>query len=137
HRLDQRLQHFTDRYLDEAGRIVRNRVGEPVGKARGKRLHRLLDVVRDLERVGPGLQENADQHRLLAVDPADKIIVLRAQLDARDVLQAQRRAVRIGAHDDVLEFARIGEPALGRSEERRVGKGGRTRWTQYQTKQTE
>src|SRR5207302_7693607 len=58
-------------------------------------------------------QEDADQRRLLAVDATDELVVLGSKLDARHVLQAQVRAVGVGAHDDVLELARVGEPALG------------------------
>jgi hypothetical protein len=41
-------------------------------------------------------------------------ILQRAEFDPRDVAQPDRRAAgRIGAHDDVREFSRIGEPARG------------------------
>src|SRR5439155_2687130 len=47
------------------------------------------------------------------VHAPDELVVLRGELDARHVLQAQVRAVGIGAQDDVLELLRVGEPALG------------------------
>mgnify|MGYP003694284321 CR=1 FL=1 len=50
----------------------------------------------------------------MAVVAADEVVVLRAQLDARDVGEAHRRAVGIRADDDLAELLRIGEPALRR-----------------------
>ncbi len=109
HRLAERLQHFADRHFDEARRVVRNRVRQVLRESasRARRLRR-LHALRDVERIGAGRQEDADERRVLAVEPADELVVLRSELDARDVAQAHRRAVGIRADDDLLEFLRLG-----------------------------
>jgi hypothetical protein len=113
HGLAQRDQHLADRHFHEARRVVGNRVGEAVGKARRQRLHRLLHLARHVQRVRAGLQEDAQQSCGLAVDAAHEVVVLAAQLHPRHVAQAHRRAVGVGADDDVLELARFREAALG------------------------
>ena len=113
HRLAQREQHFADRHPHEPRRVVGHRIGHALRKARHDFVHGLHDAVGDLERVGARQQEDADQRRLPAVHAPDELVVLRGELDARHVLQAQVRAVGIGAQDDVLELLRVGEPALG------------------------
>ncbi len=113
HRLAQRLQHLADRHLDEARRVVRRRVLEALGEARRQLGHRRVDRLRHRERVGARRQEDADERRRLAVEAAHELVILRAQLDPRDVGQAHVRAVRIGADNDLLEFLGVGEPALG------------------------
>ena len=75
-----------------------------MGKRLLKLADRALDLLADLERIGARLQEDADQRGGLAVDAADEVVVLRAELDARHVVQAQRAAVGVGAHDDLLEL---------------------------------
>ena len=73
--------------------------------SRGKRCrqvgHRRLDAVGDVERVGAGNLEDGDDRGRLAVVAADGVVEHRAELEARDVLQADLRAVRVGAEDDV------------------------------------
>jgi hypothetical protein len=104
HRLAQRLHHLGDRHLDEARGVVGNGVGHALaGKRADSRSWRAL-TLGDVERVGARLQEDAHQHRLLAVVGAVEIVVLGAQLDPRDVAQAQLRAVGVRTQDDVLEF---------------------------------
>ena len=114
HRLGQRLHDLGDRHFDEARRVVRNGVGQAFGKLLRERARALPDRLRDAERIGAGGEEDADEGGLVPVVAADEIVVLRAQLDARDVGQAYRRAVGIRADDDLAELLRVGEPALGR-----------------------
>ena len=91
------FDHLLDRHLDEARGVVGHGVGEALREALGDLGHRALHVARDRQRVGAGLQEDAHQRRRPAVDAADEVVVLGGELDARHVLQAQRRAVGVGA----------------------------------------
>ena len=111
HRLAERLQDFTDRHLDEARRVVRDRIGETFRETRRQLRDLGLDRLGDVERVRTGRQEDADERRRLAVDAADELVVLRAELDARDVGQPHGGAVGIRADDDLLELLGIREPA--------------------------
>ena len=70
----------------------------------------------DRERVRAGQQlhrEPGDRHAV--VDARRGRTRNGAELDARDVLQAHRRAVGVGAQDDVLELLGRGEAAFGRA----------------------
>ncbi|MDT4839026.1 hypothetical protein FQZ97_728050 [compost metagenome] len=49
----------------------------------------------------------------LAVERGCRVIGLSAQLDARDVAQADDRPIAVGANDDVAEVLRARQPALG------------------------
>src|SRR3546814_19726730 len=116
-------------------------------------------LLRGLERVGIGALEDAERHRLLAVQVAVGDVFAGAELDPRDVLQADEAAVVAGLHDHRAELARVPKASLRadhvlegivagirrradgaagdlpRTEERRGGKEwartGRTRGTQY------
>ena len=66
------------------------------------RLHR----IRGCERVGARRELDGKAGRGLAVEAADDAIILSAKLHTGDVAQAQGRAVRIGAQDDVAELLR-------------------------------
>ena len=59
------------------------------------------------------MQEDADERGGLAIDATDEVIVFRCKFNPRHVLQAQRGSIRIRADDDVLEFTRLGQAALG------------------------
>jgi hypothetical protein len=82
----------------------------------GKKLsppHRLVDRLGGLELVRA--REEVDGHRArgLAVEAAERVVVLRAELDAADVLDADLRA-RLGlADDDVAELLLGDETARG------------------------
>ena len=67
---------------------------------------RCVHGVGDGERVGAGRELDRHAGRGLAVELEVEAIALRAELDARDVAQPDRRAVRIGAQDDVRELLR-------------------------------
>jgi hypothetical protein len=51
------------------------------------------------------LQIDADWHRRSTIEGRNRRVVERAEFDARDVLEPQRRAVGIRAQDDLLELA--------------------------------
>jgi hypothetical protein len=112
--------------------------GTEYAKPGGEALRELVDApghaLRDLERVGARRQEDADQRRRLAVEAAVELVVLAAELDARDLVEAHRRAVGARAHDDLAELLRVGEAALGgdrvdevlrRADRRRADLAGR------------
>ena len=64
------------------------------------------------QRVGVGVLVDQDAAGRLAVDVAGRLVVLRRQLDAGDVLDADDRAVVVAADDDLLELARLLQPPL-------------------------
>ena len=110
-----------NRHVDEARRVVRNRVLQAGRETRGLRpIDGRLDALRDLERVGAGLQKDTDQRRVLAVIAADEVVVARTEFDARNVAHANRRAIRAAAHDDVFELLRICKPTLRRDRVREL-----------------
>ncbi len=63
--------------------------------------------------VGAGRLINGDRRRGDAVEPGLAIEVGGAQLQARDIAEAQDRAVRIGADDDVFELRDGRQTSLG------------------------
>ncbi len=127
HRLAQRDHHLADRDLDEKRGVVDDLLLEAGREALGELGHRRVHFLGDVERVRPGLQEDADQGGAAVVDAPHEAVVARGELDARDVRETQARAVGIGADDDVLEFLRLREPSLRRDgvDELLAAAGGR------------
>ena len=84
--------------------------------SRGKRVFRssivALMLSATVDRVGAGNLEDGDDGGRLAVVAADGVVEHRPELDARDVLEADLRAVRIGAEDDVAELLLVEQPPL-------------------------
>ncbi len=111
--LGERLHHFLDRQLDELGRV--RRIGD--GKTRRHRFGELgnlgLHPFRRGERVGAGGQRHRKAGAGVAIGAAADRVVLRAQLDARDILQPHDRSIGRGAQDDVGEFLCGRQPRLG------------------------
>ena len=92
------------------------------GQRRGNLLEALLDVVDDGERVGAGaLQGDAARDLAFAVELGDAAPLVRADLDARDVLEQHRRAA-VHLDDDLLEVARAFEIAAAAHHELVLGK---------------
>ena len=54
----------------------------------------LSDAVGGIQRVGAGQLVNGDDGRGLAVEPAAQVVNLRAEFDARDVLQPHHASRR-------------------------------------------
>ncbi len=111
---------FVDRSFDEAGRVERHLVAQPVGKALREALHRGVDRRGDFQCIGAGLEVDADRDSRRAVERGNGSVVQGAELDPSDVLHAQRRTVLVRAQDDLLEFARVDQLSLGRD---RIGEG--------------
>ena len=93
-RLDERLQDFVDRGLDRRRRVVDDLVIHVGRKQRLGVLHGLVDRLGGLELVRAGQQIDGHRAAGLAVQPAEGVVVLRAELGAPDVLDADHRAVR-------------------------------------------
>jgi len=104
HRLGQRLDHFGNRDLDEAAGVVGNLPGNALGKVLLQFRHASLDGLGDIQGVAVGSNAHGDGGGRLAVDAGEDVVVLGAEFDARDVPDPQRRAVGLGADDDVAEF---------------------------------
>ena len=114
HRLQQSLYHLAYRYFDETRGVVHVLEFHADRESLRNLRHGLADILGDVERIGARLQEDAEQRGLFAVDATDEIVILRRQLHACHVFQAQCGAARIRANDDFLELPRILKPALGR-----------------------
>ena len=71
------------------------------------------DLVGDGQRVGAADQLHAEAGDALAVVHDALAVTVRPEFDARDILQAHRGAVVVGAQDDVLELLGRGEAAFG------------------------
>jgi hypothetical protein len=109
---DERVRHRLDRGLHENRGVVDDQVFEIVGKALGELLHAGGDRLRDIDRVGARSLVDGDRCGGVAVEPAEAVRRPGAELDPRHVPHAHRRAVGIGADDDLLEFVGAGQPAL-------------------------
>ena len=110
-RLDERLHDLVDRRLDRRRGVVDDLVVHAGREQRLGLLHRRVDRLGRLELVGAGQQ--VDRHRAgrLAVQPPEGVVVLRAELGAADVLDADHRAGVALADDDVLELLRRDQAA--------------------------
>ena len=86
----------------------------PAGKRRLQLVHLRAHEVGDLQRIRAGQQLDRERAGRLAVPLRVEAVGERAERDARDVLEAHRRAVRIRAQDDVLELLGRAEAAFGR-----------------------
>ena len=76
-----------------------------------------LDQLGGGERVGAGGEADRDAGAGMAVDPAEDLVILGAELDPGDVREVDDRAVGLGLEDDVAEL-------LGRRQPRLGGDGG-------------
>ena len=65
-----------------------------------------------MDRIGAGQLVDRDDRGGLAIQAADNAVVLRAQLDARDVFHANYSAIRGFPHNDVSELLRRSQAAL-------------------------
>ena len=106
------FDNLLQRLGDERRGAVRDRVLHARRKARRLLVHHLLHHLGGVERIGVGLQEDADRDRGHVVVLAVDRVVGGAELDARQVLQAHHLAVAGLADHDVLELGDLGEAAL-------------------------
>ena len=108
----KRAHDLIDRRVDEDRGVEENRVGEIVREALGELVHRLLDRLRHLDRIGSRRLIDADRCARRSVEPREPVGGFGADLDARHILDAHDRAAGVRAQDDVREFLRLREPAL-------------------------
>ena len=142
-RLDECLVHRVNRLVNEEGRIVERRVFESRRKRLAHLRHQTADFIRNLKRVGAGKGKDGDVRCLLAAETREDRVLLLAQLDSADVLDAHDGGSligfggleglagsgggRLGLDDDVLELLDIGDPAQSIDGELKELIGGRRR----------
>ena len=103
--------HRVDRLLDELGRIVDDGVFRcPAGNAWRQLVHGRADRLGGRQRVRARPLEHRDRDRGIAIEIGVRRVVLRRELDPRDVLEAHHRVCGL-LDDDVGELVRIGQPA--------------------------
>ena len=109
--LEERLDDLLDARGDGERGVERHDVVQVLGEPRLHLLHQGPRALHRRERVRARELVDGDHRRRLAVEPPLDVVGLRAQLDARHVLDADHRAVGARAHDDVAEVLRRLEPA--------------------------
>ena len=114
------------RLADEDGRVVDDAIVHAGRKVLLQALHRGVDVVRGLERVGAGTLEYADRDRRLVVEEAAQRVAARSELEPGDVRQVGNLPIVGRADDDVAELGLGGQPPL-RVDRELEGGGGRRR----------
>ena len=87
-RLDERLVHRVNRLVNEESRIVERRVLESRRKRLAHLRHQTADFICNLKRVGAGKGEDGNVCRLLAAETREDRVLLLAQLDSTNVLDA-------------------------------------------------
>ena len=102
-RLEDRPVHRLDRTLDEQRVVVGDVDGEALGQLLAQARQLGLERLRERQRIGGGLLDQAERDRVATVEAHDAALVLRGERDAADVADAHRVAVDV-AHDDVLEL---------------------------------
>ena len=84
----QGFEHFHDRLFDEGSRVVDDFVVEAAGEALVQLLHVGLDLVGHLQGVGAGQLEDGQGDRGFAVELADLVVLLGAEIDFGDIAEA-------------------------------------------------
>ena len=111
--LDQGLLHLVDGVGDEHRGVVSDFPGQIVGKPLLRFGDAILHRLQGVDRIGAGRLIDRDRRRRAAVEPGVAIEIGGAELKARDVAEAEHRAVGIGPDHDIGEFLHRGEAALG------------------------
>ncbi len=119
-RFPDRLRHRLDRVGDELRRVVGDGVVEALREVLLQPLHLLDDGLGRRECVRARPLVDAETDRIAAVEIGVGGVLLRAEFDARDVLEAQEPAL-VGLDDDLLELFRRAETSLGRHHDLEVG----------------
>ena len=112
HRFHQRVHHLLDGYPHEGRSVVGNGILDARRKEAGELSHLCVDRVRCRERISGRRELDADRGRRLTVEARREGVAFAADFDPRDITEAYRRAVRIGAQHDRSELLRRGELAL-------------------------
>ena len=83
--LNERVAYLADGGTDEAGRVERDTILDVRRELLRQNVQPGTDTVGGLQRVGTSLQEDADTGDRLAVEHAELLVTLRAELDAGHV----------------------------------------------------
>ena len=120
-RLADRLEHRLDRAIDEHRRVVRDDELHPLRKV----LVHLVDFgthgLRQLERIGDRLLDDADVKRWIAVVARDHSLIDRTDVGIADIAQPDRVSADVGDDDAVELFRRLQIRLSDDSELARVG----------------
>ncbi len=108
----ERLDDFLDAFRYGARRIQRDGVVDALWQATLLLREQVLDPFCRLNGIRTGQLIDGDQGARLAIQVAGDGVVLRAHLDAGNVLDAHDAAIGRGAHDNICEFFGRGQPAL-------------------------
>ena len=142
-RLDERLVHRVNRLVNKNSRIVEGRVFESRRKRLAHLRHQTADFIRNLKGVGAGKGEDGNVRGFFAAEAREDCVLLLAQLDPADVLDAHDRGGWtglgglqglagcggrwLGLDDDVIELFYIGHPAQSIDGKLKELVGGRRR----------
>ena len=107
------FSHLVDGIGDEDRRVVGDLPGQILGKALLRAGNSVAHRLQGGDRIGARRLIDRDHGGRPAVEPRLAVEIGGAELEPRDVAQAQHRSVRIGADDDVLELGDRGQAALG------------------------
>ena len=116
HRLDDRGVDRLDRAIDEDRGVVGNREPHAVGQVGLDLRQRGANAVRDVERIGRRLLDDADRHRGRAAEESRVALLAGAELHPRDVLEAHGEAFDV-LDDDLGELLRRGQAGLRQDRE--------------------
>jgi hypothetical protein len=100
----QGFENLVDALRDGARGVERDGVVQIARETWFHFRHELADLIGVIERVGAGQLIDGQNRRRLSVQASANVVKLRAQLDARDVLEPHHRAVRVLAQDDLAKL---------------------------------
>ena len=112
-RLEKRDEDLADALGHRRGGVQGDAVIEVGWKALLQLRHSRPDPVGDGDCIRPWRLEDAEHQRRFSVVAPELIVSQRPELDARDVAEPHRRAVRVEPHGDVAKFLRFEKPSLG------------------------
>src|SRR5215471_16476174 len=98
--------------LNKGGRIVVDQIFEAGRKALAQLIEIGPDQTGGFDCIGAGSEIYPYADCGTAVDARFNVLVLRAELDASDVANAQQGAVGVGSQYDIAELVRGREPPL-------------------------
>src|SRR5262245_30144483 len=107
------MNDLIDRRGNKHGGVEEHGVGEVFGKARSEIAQCLAHMARNLYGVGSRRLVDADGSRRRGIETAVAVLRSGARLYARDILDANNRAIRVGAQDNRGELLRSCQASLG------------------------
>ena len=110
-RFAERLQHFDNRLAHDDDVVECQLPFQARWKLTLDARHLGVDAAEHFERVRRRQQHDANARGFDAGESQPRRVVFGAQLDAADVAYAHERAVLTRVHDDVFEFAHLGQAA--------------------------